>query len=69
MLGTPFVIAKTKDDHKKVTGFMLRTSVWGNMGKNIAKSMFTLGLRAKVKQYLEKNAVFKLDANDVVIDY
>ncbi len=69
MLGTPFVIGKTNDDHKKVAGFMLRTSAWVNMGKNFAKSMFTLGLGAKVRQYLEKNAVFKLDDNDVVIDY
>ncbi|MEE3413719.1 MAG: hypothetical protein VZQ58_07565, partial [Bacteroidales bacterium] len=33
MLGTPFVIGKTLDDHKKVAGFMLRNNTWGSVGK------------------------------------
>ena len=69
MLGTPFVIGKTRDDHKKVAGFMLRTSTWTNAGKNIAKSMFTLGLGSKSTPFVIKNAIFKFDDNDVVTDY
>ena len=69
MLGTPFVIGKTSDDHKKVDGFMLRTSTWTNAGKNIAKSMFTLGLVSKSTPFVIKNAIFKFDDNDVVTDY
>lgn len=69
MLGTPFVIGKTHDDHKKVAGFMLRTSTWASAGKNIAKSMFTLGLGSKSTPFVIKNAIFKFDDNDVVTDY
>ena len=69
MLGTPFVIGKTKDDHKKVAGFMLRTSSWANKGKNFAKHMLTFGFGSKATPYVIKNAIFKFDDNDVVTDY
>ena len=69
MLGTPFVIGKTKDDHKKVAGFMLRTSSWANEGKNFAKHMLTFGFGSKATPYVIKNAIFKFDDNDVVTDY
>lgn len=69
MLGTPFVIGKTKDDHKKVAGFMLRTSSWANEAKNFAKHMLTFGFGSKATPYVIKNAIFKFDDNDVVTDY
>ncbi|MBQ8024412.1 MAG: hypothetical protein IJ254_09155 [Succinivibrio sp.] len=69
MLGTPFVIGKTLDDHKKVAGFMLRNNTWGSVGKNFAKHMLTFGFGAKATPFLIKNAIFKFDDNDVVTDY
>ncbi len=52
MLGTPFVIGKTLDDHKKVAGFMLRNNTWGSVGKNFAKHMLTFGFGAKATPFL-----------------
>ena len=67
MLGSPLVIGKTNDDHKKIAGFLLRTEM--HFAKNFAKHMLTFGIASSNDAYVVKNAVFKFDDNDRVIDY
>lgn len=69
MLGTPFVIAKSKDDNKKIAAFVLSTSVFNNIGQELAKKVLTFGFGSSYSPMLMKDAIFKLDNSDKVTDY
>lgn len=69
LLGTPAIIGRTKDDNKKVAGFIIRSSLTANLAKNVAKHVISLGFMLKTDPYVQKNAVFKFDENDVMTDY
>lgn len=69
LLGTPAIIGKTKDDNKKIAGFVIRTSLTANTVKNIGKHLISFGFMSKSDPMVQKNVVVKLDENNVMIDY
>ena len=69
LLSTPAIIGKTKDDNKKIAGFIIRTSMTTNLAKNIGKGLISFGFMSKSDPMVQKNVIVKLDENDVLTDY
>ncbi len=69
-LGTPTTIATTEINNEKVVGYALAGhNTAAVFARNFGKSAATLGFGAKSREYTVKNIYFKLDNNDVVVDY
>lgn len=68
-LGTPTLIGKAEDGSKIVAFALVGNREGGAYGRNVGKGMLTLGLGSKTWEATAKSAIFKLDANDVVVDY
>lgn len=69
-LGTPTLIAVAEEDGHTIVGYGLTGhSRWGSYGRAMGKNALTLGLGSKSYEYTVKTVLFKLDADNKVIDY
>ena len=70
LLGTPTVEGVLAEDGSRVFGYGITTQNKGAVfARNLGKSALTLGLGSDKREFTQKNILFKVNADGVVVDY
>lgn len=69
LLGTPTLTARDAEGNLIVGYGLVGHNLGAGIARNLTKSIATIGLGSKSREYVVKNVLFKLNNDNVVIDY